>query len=438
MVTNRTVDALTVPEDQTEEVPLVEELPSPAPPSLRRRRTLVVTGIVVVLLAGAGVGIWLATSGSTPPALQVTTQVTQVTTGTMRQTVATSGTIQPAEQENLNFAVSGQVTTVDVSTGQTVTAGQALAKVDPAALQAQLDAAQASLTAARATLSSDEASGAIASQIDSDEASVTSAQSQLTTAQTDLVDATLTSPIAGTVASVSLTVGEQVSGSGGSSSPGGGNSSAADSSSSSSSSSSSAQVVVVSTDSFVVATTVDDTQVGQVKVGDQATIVPSGSSTTYYGTVSSVGLIASGSSSVASFPVDIAVTGTPRGLYPGATASVSIIVEHLNDVVQVPTSAIDYTNGQATVTVVSTDGNQSRPVTTGVTENGFTQITKGLRPGEKILERVVTFNPAGRSGGGRSLFGGGGGLTGAGGLPDGGFGGGFNGGNLTGGGPKGG
>ena len=49
---------------------------------------------------------------------------------------------------------------------------------------------------------------------------------------------------------------------------------------------------------------------GEVKQGDQVVITPSGSTTNVYGTVSSVGLIASSSSTVATFPVSIAVTGS--------------------------------------------------------------------------------------------------------------------------------
>src|SRR5579862_421947 len=120
----------------------------------------------------------------------------------MQQTVSASGTLQPGQQANLNFAVSGKVTAVDVTTGQTVTAGQTLATVDPTALQAQLDAAEASLSASQARLSSDEASNASASTLDSDEASVTSDESALSTAQTNVADANLTSTISGTVASV--------------------------------------------------------------------------------------------------------------------------------------------------------------------------------------------------------------------------------------------
>ena len=72
-----------------------------------------------------------------------------MTTGTIQQTVASSGTLEPASQATLNFAVSGTVTAVNVKAGQTVTAGQVLATVDTTALTDDVNAAQAQLTAAR-------------------------------------------------------------------------------------------------------------------------------------------------------------------------------------------------------------------------------------------------------------------------------------------------
>ena len=39
---------------------------------------------------------------------------------------------------------------------------------------------------------------------------------------------------------------------------------------------------------------------------------------------------------MATFPVTIAVTGSPSGLYAGSTATVSIIVQQINNVVEVP------------------------------------------------------------------------------------------------------
>ena len=248
---------------------------------------MILIAAVVVLAAGACIGIWLGTSGTTGTGLTTSTQVVTATTGTMKQTVSASGTIEPASEADLSFAVSGKVTAVDVSVGQAVTAGQVLATVDSSALQATADSAQASLTSAEAKLSSDESSGASTSQLLSDKASVTSAQSQLTSANTNLADVSLTSTIAGTVASVTLSDGQQVTGS---------TSSAGNSASTSTTGSRPSyrpllgtahrrrpvrrrrRYVVVSKDSFKVKATVDDTQVGQVKQGDQATINLSSSS----------------------------------------------------------------------------------------------------------------------------------------------------------------
>lgn len=417
-----------------------------------RRRFLSIGG-VAVLVGGAVAGTWAAAKGSAkaPAALSVTTQTVRVSSGTMKQTVATAGTIEPGSQGNLSFPVSGKVTAVEASVGQHVTSGQALATIDTTTFQYQVNAAQESLSAAQSRLSTDQADAASTSQIDSDEAAVTSAEAQLATSQTNLSDTTLTSPIGGTVASVNLAVGQEVSATGSSPSANTGSTSASAASggggggtgaalglalpSSSSSSSGSAQIVVESTSSYVVDATVDDTQVGQVQTGDQATIVPSGSTSTVYGTVSSVGLVAESSgssgSSVASFPVVVSVTGSPAGLYSGSTATVSIVVRQLNDVVEVPTAAISYQNGSASVIKVVNGQNVIQAVGIGVNANGYTQITTGLSAGDTVLERVVKFN--GTSGGAnRSVLGGSGG-SGGGFVPGGGFGGGGFGGRGAGG-----
>jgi membrane fusion protein, macrolide-specific efflux system len=425
------IDVPAAPVDLTEELPLDDEnvLAAEQTSVWRRYRWPIVAVVVVLVGAAVGLTVWLTSGSSTPTGLSVTTTTVPVTTGTIQQTATSSGTIEPASQANLNFAVSGTVTAVNVKTGQTVTAGQALATVATTALSEDVSAAQAQVTAAEDRLASDELSGAAASQLDTDEASVTSAESSLSTAQTNLNDASLTSTISGTVASVSLTVGQQVTGSGSGSGSGSGTgtggtgaadtggtdsaaSNAASSSTAASSSSSSGQIVVIGTDSYIVNTTVDDTQIGQIATGDQVDITPTGSTTPVFGTVGSISLIGSQSSNVTTFPVVVDVTGNPTGLFAGSSADVSIIVKQLNDVTEVPTGAISYgTNGQATVTQVTSGGaHVIKDVTVGAAQNGETQITGGVTAGDKVLEREVTFRAAG--GGAGSIFGGAGG-TGA-------------------------
>ena len=126
-----------------------------------------------------------------------------MTTGTIQQTVASSGTIEPASQASLNFAVSGTVTAVNVKAGQTVTAGQVLATVDTTALSEDVSAAQAQLAAAEDRLASDEAGGGATTPGrlgpgGGDLGRVIA----LHTPRRTLNDASLTSTISGTVASV--------------------------------------------------------------------------------------------------------------------------------------------------------------------------------------------------------------------------------------------
>lgn len=419
--------------ETTEPFPVYLEQPAgPVPGGPRRgwtpRRKLLAAAVAVVALAGGGLGAWFGTRGSSTPAaaLSVTTERVTATTGTMKQTVSASGTVEPAQESTLTFPVGGTVSAVDVTTGQTVTAGEVLATLDTTALSDQVAAAQATLTAAQDRLASDQSAGASASQIASDEASVTTAQSQLSSAQTSLADATLTAPFSGTVATVGYSVGDVVGSSG--STAGRGSSGSGSAGATGSSGSSSGGITLVSTDSFVVDTSVDDTEVGEVKTGDQAVIVPTGSVTQYYGTVGSVGLIASSSSGVPSFPVVVDVTGTPSGLYAGASATVSIVVKQLEDVVEVPTAAITYTGGQAMVTRIVSGASVPTPVTTGISVGGETQIVSGLSAGDVVTERVVRFGSGGTI---RSLFGGG---AGAGRVRGGGLGGGaFGGGGFGGG-----
>jgi membrane fusion protein, macrolide-specific efflux system len=412
----------------------------------RRRRAVLAGGVVVVLVA-AGVGIWLSegSSAATP-----TYELVAAASSTLRQTVSSTGTIEPAQQANLNFATSGQVTSVSATVGEKVTAGKVLATVSSASLSANVAQAEATQASDAAKLSSDQAAGSAvtAAQLTADEAAVTAADNQVTDAKQALAEANLTSPITGVVAAVSLSVGQEVSGagsSGGGSSAGSGGSgssgagasgagstgassagAAGSSGSSGSSSSSSAQVVVISTSSYVVSATVDDTEVGSVQAGDQAVIVPDGATTPVYGVVSSVGLIASTTSGVATYPVTIAVTGNPGGLYPGASATVTLVVKQLSSATTVPTGALHYTSGGAEVYEMVNGRQVAHPVTVGMTSDGETQIVSGLSVGTKVVvQGLRAAGTGGTTGGtGRGTRGGFGGTGGGFGGTGGGFGGG--------------
>jgi len=259
--------------------------------------------VIIPAIAVIAAAVWWTTRSSSPSTANAgaVERTVAVTSGPMRQTVSASGTLQPANSQNLNFATSGQVTAVNVKAGQQVAKGAVLATVDSAALQSQVAQAQATVDAAAARVSSDQSSAVSSAQLSSDQASLTAAQAQLASAQAALSGASITAPMDGTIAVVNLTVGQQLSGTGtsgnnisgtgtgsgrtsggtnSSGSGGGGNGgNGASGNNSSSSNSTTPQIQLVSTGSFVVNLGVDDTQIGRIKVGQAATITPSNNPT---------------------------------------------------------------------------------------------------------------------------------------------------------------
>ena len=73
-------------------------------------------------------------------------------------------------------------------------------------------------------------------------------------------------------------------------------------------------------------------------------------------------------------------------LREGLTVTVSILVEARNDVLLVPNSAITSKEGQSYVQLLSPDGvTEGHPVTTGLSDWQFTEITEGLSEGDKVV-----------------------------------------------------
>jgi len=193
-------------------------------------------------------------------------------------------------------------------------------------------------------------------------------------------------------------------------------------------------VTVISTDRYTVSASVGSADLAKVKKGLQAQITTTGSTSTVFGTVSSVAVMASSGSttsgagttstgSTATFPVVIDVTGKRTDLYAGATATVSIIVSQRDDVLTVPTAAITTANGQPAVTKLVGTDRVVTPVTLGTSYGASTEVTKGLADGDQVVV-TVTARAAGANPSGRSSGGTGGGFGTGGGAGTGGFGGG--------------
>lgn len=239
---------------------------------------------------------------------------------------------------------------------------------------------------------------ASADQIAADQASVDAASAQLAAAQQNMSAATLVSPIAGTVADVTITAGQNAT-----------------------ANSTTAHVVIVGPGEDEVTTAVSDTAVGKVKPGQLASVIPDGATAPIVGKVTSIGALGSTTSGgAASYPVTISLNPTQQQLFDGATASVSITLGTAQAPVTVPTSAVATFGGFSVVSKMVNGSPTITRVTLGVVGATVTQITSGLKAGDEVMlanitEPMPSSNTNARGfGGGAARFGGGGGFTGGG------------------------
>ncbi|WP_370970295.1 efflux RND transporter periplasmic adaptor subunit [Amycolatopsis sp. cg9] len=410
---------------------------------VRASKAWVINGALVVLLAGAGFGIYQAFSPE-PSTAQAQSRSTPVRRATVTETISAAGTLASSYTGAANFATAGKVTSIDVKVGDVVSAGQKLATVDSTQAAKQLQVAKANLAVAQDSLDAAEdaedtpATGqnsqngqnstqSAANSVTSAQAKLDQAQLDVQTAQETLDNTTLYAPGAGTVTAVNGTVGQQsASGSASSSTSSqssssgsgqGGQGSSNSTASSSSSSGSSGFITITNMTGLVVNTSVAEIDVSKVKAGQKATVTLNAlPDKPVQATVSSVNLTPTTSGSVVSYGAQLALTDPPDGLRPGQSASVVITVASADNALSVPAAAVTTAGGTNVVTVQENGQNVTRQVQVGIRGESTVQITSGLTEGENV---VLTGASTGTTGTGRT----GTGTGGTGGFPGGGTGG---------------
>ncbi|MDQ1654507.1 MAG: hypothetical protein QOI35_3707, partial [Cryptosporangiaceae bacterium] len=265
-----------------------------------------------------------------------------------------------------------------------------------------------------------------AARVASAQAAVTAAQIGVGKAEDNLTAATLTAPMAGTVASVGLVAG-----------------SAAGSNS----------IAILAPGAAEITVDVPLANMPKIKMGMDADVVADGATAPAAGTVTSIGLLPAASStgtgsgrtgsaaastattSAVAYPVVVLVPEAGGAFVTGSQASVSLEEGTAEDVLTIPSSAVTRTaTGTASVTVLSGGQPARRTVKTGLSGTTSTEITAGLKAGEQVVLADLTAALPANSSTSRNRFGGAG-QTGR----QGGFtGGGFTGGGFTGGAPGGG
>ena len=152
-----------------------------------------IAGIVIIVLAVLAVFMARGGLGQTSADSQQSTgdlDIAVVERGTLVASVSASGSVEAKRRMALTFKTPGRVAEVYVETGDEVTAGDPLVKLDTAELELQVAQARAGLAAAEAQLAQLKA-GPTAEDLAAAQAAVDSARAQLDKLQAGPDDAEL-------------------------------------------------------------------------------------------------------------------------------------------------------------------------------------------------------------------------------------------------------
>ena len=405
----------------------------------QHKKLLSITGVVLIV----SLVLWrLVAPKSAAPQYQTAT----ATRGTLIETVSSSGTVSVANKVSVTTQASGAIDEVDVKNGDTVTAGQTIAtvKLDENGQQKQASAwaaylsAQDTLNNAQAqqyTLQNaefvanqkfmndavangkptddplyveEQASWLAAEAAYKNQAGVIAqAQSALTSASLSYqaVSSTITAPIGGTITDLTLTPGMQISGSNGSLST--------------TTTNSGQSIASIKTGGTpIVSVDISEVDVPKVAVGQKATLTfDAFPNQTFTGKIIGINTTGSVSSGVTTYPATIALDTESDTILPNMSVTANIITKVKDDVLLIPSAAVQTSANGSTVRVLQNGKIAMVPVTVGDSSDSQTEITSGLSEGQTVVTAVTTPVTTSGSGatsspfsglGGRGGFGGGG------------------------------
>jgi len=238
--------------------------------------------------------------------------------------------------------------------------------------QAELDVHQAEVALqaaqeARADLDT----GADAAKIAAAQAAVDKKRLALADAEAALAGAQLVAPFDGTILQTNVSVGDQVT-------------------------ANTTILTLANLRTLQVVASVDETTIRQISAGQDASITfDAFPGQSFQGKVLSVPLQGSLQGGVMVYPVPVSLTGADNlALLVGMTANVEVQVGQAADALLVPTLALTKANGLYQVLVPNTTDPNGDPVAVpvevGLSDGTYTQITRGLNPGDQVVVQIAS------------------------------------------------
>ena len=331
----------------------------------RRRKKLIrrgiAAGVVVVLLAAGAAAAYLL-SREPEPAFEPVTDI--AFSGTYQDAVSASGSLEALSSTVISPAVDGTISEVRVSAGQTVAQGDTLLVISNPDLDAAVEEAKRAVQAAQADLAAakrartdayNAAQGqqdAAAPDLPAADDAVAAAERALEGARAGLDQAVakaaervVSAPISGSVIAMNAQVGASPAGSSD------GNDGA-----------SGPLMQIADLSQMKVTVQVSEQDIARVAVGQAAQVsFPAFSDLTCDGTVQAIASVATGGGGgyldpgSVTFAVDILIPHPDPRLKPGMTAQVTLITQQLDNVVMVPSVALQTDDGTSYYVLRETD-----------------------------------------------------------------------------------
>jgi HlyD family secretion protein len=355
---------------------------------------------------------------------------TAVTRGNIAVRVQATGTVEPINPVDIKSKAQGQIIALPVEVGSVVKKGQEIARIDPRDVKNQYDQAVAddvvSYTSLQATRRDQARQDSLfakhvitASEHDSSRATLTAAQADLVNSRAALdlrrqalEDATLESPLGGTVVSRPTTQGTIIT-------------------SATSANGGTTLMTIADLGRVRMRVTIDEVEMANVRVGETATVaVDAFPDHVFDGVVEKVEPQAVVTQGVTFFQALVSISNKEGLLMPGMNGEVTIRAADLSQVIQLPIDAIRPTNELAPVArmfglsvdsitnqmrkdLLGTEGTTGVPgryvvvaladgsyemrlVKTGPTDLRVQQVTDGVKEGDKVvmLGAIIMGKPA--------------------------------------------
>jgi macrolide-specific efflux system membrane fusion protein len=290
--------------------------------------------LILIVLSLAGGGYWFYQKQKKAAAAAAETQKfvpAKVETRTLSRTVESTGEVRPDNRLEVKSPISGRIETLLVDEGDQVEKGQIVAWISSTERATLLDTARAK--------------GA----------------DELKYWEDVYKAAPLVAPLRGTVIVRTLEPGQTIS---------------------------SSSAVIVIADRLIIVGQVDETDIGALFAGQRVNVkLDAYPASAFKGSVKRIAYDSKMISNVTMYEVDVTAENLPDFARSGMTATLTFLVEEHENVLSVPTSALEYRKGKAFVRLPAKEGQEpeSRQVTTGLSENSFTEVVSGLEVGDEVL-----------------------------------------------------